>query len=236
MGIPAPALRIALFEPDPLSVMAVRAALDSIAHQLIVFGDPALSIRDWSRCAYDIALVDPFRSCADAAAMMALMRRLAGSRPLLALVGEDCSRLRTLAIANGGDDAFHIHGTAQELATRILALVRRRRMTEGLIACDDLTIDLIDRHVCRGERAITMPQREFDLLAMLARTPDRVVPRSHLWRAVWRLDIDPGTNRLDVHMSRLRSRVDRGEAFAMLRTIKGTGYALVTRQGEHALA
>ena len=76
-----------------------------------------------------------------------------------------------------------------------------------------------------------MPQREFDLLAMLARTPDRVVPRSHLWRAVWRLDIDPGTNRLEVHMSRLRSRVDRGEPFAMLRTIKGTGYALVTRQG-----
>ena len=92
-----------------------------------------------------------------------------------------------------------------------------------------MRIDLIDRRVERAGRLIRLPLREFDLLANLARVPDRPLSRGALLRAVWRLDFDPGTNRVEVHMSRLRAKVDRGFDWPMLRTVKGMGYALRSR-------
>ena len=85
------------------------------------------------------------------------------------------------------------------------------------------------RRVERAGRLIRLPLREFDLLANLARVPDRPVSRDALLRAVWRIDFDPGTNRVEVHMSRLRAKVDRGFDWPMLHTVKGRGYALRSR-------
>ena len=102
-------------------------------------------------------------------------------------------------------------------------------MAKGQLGEGELRIDLIDRRVERAGRLIAMPLREFDLLANLARIPDRPVSRAALLKAVWRIDFDPGTNRVEVHMSRLRAKVDRGFAWPMLRTVKGQGYALRSR-------
>src|SRR3546814_13241889 len=74
-----------------------------------------------------------------------------------------------------------------------------------------------------------LPLREFDLLANLARVPDRPLSRDALLRAVWRIDFDPGTNRVEVHMSRLRAKVDRRFDWPMLPTVEGHGYALRSR-------
>lgn len=224
-------IRIALFEPDPYRAACVIAALDLPDREIWALGDPALSVRDWLGVPFDIVLCNAFASVGAPDDVAALSRRLAATRPLFVLTASDCHRQRTLAIAAGADDAIDPLSAPNELATRVLALLRRRALTMGRLACDDLEIDLIRRAVRRGPRAITMPGREFELLAELARTPDAVVPRTHLLRSVWSLDFDPGTNRVEVHMSRLRSRVDRGERFPMLRTIKGRGYALVSRSG-----
>ncbi|NJS14588.1 MAG: winged helix-turn-helix transcriptional regulator, partial [Sphingopyxis sp.] len=91
---------------------------------------------------------------------------------------------------------------------------------------DVLAIDLIDRRVTRLDRPIRLPLREYDLLTQLARVPDRIVARDALWRAVWKIDFDPGTNRIEVHMSRLRARIDRGFGWPMLFTVRGYGYGL----------
>src|SRR3546814_1558509 len=80
-----------------------------------------------------------------------------------------------------------------------------------------------------------LPLREFDLLANLARVPDRPLSRDALLRAVWRIDFDPGTNRVEVHMSRLRAKVDRGFDWPMLHTVKGRGYALRSRPDQVSL-
>jgi two-component system OmpR family response regulator len=119
-----------------------------------------------------------------------------------------------------------------ELFARLAALLRRYHQADGQLSCDDLTIDLVRREVSRAGRNVAMPLREFDLLSRLARSADQPVSRTDLFRAVWRMDIDPGTNRIDVHMSRLRQRVDAGHARHMLRTVKGFGYALVSERGE----
>ncbi len=158
---------------------------------------------------------------------MVTMRGLSGERPLLALTADDCARARTFAIVHGADDAIHAAGAPEEIGARLTALLRRRQVSQSRLACDELEIDLIGRHVFRAGRPIAMPLREFDLLTRLARSPGQVVSRHDLLRVVWRINFDPGTNRIEVHMSRLRRRIDSGYSYAMLRTVKGAGYALV---------
>ncbi len=186
--------------------------------------------------AFDLLLCNPFASTAPAPVALTAARSLAGQRPLLVLTPQEAVELRVLALRMGADDAMAANGDLREVVARIKALLRRARSNEGILACDELEVDLFSRCVHRGGQPITMPLREFDLLARLARSPDQVVTRDDLLRAVWRLDFDPGTNRIEVHISRLRQRVDAGHAHAMLRTIKGSGYALVSRMGMEEMA
>jgi two-component system, OmpR family, response regulator len=225
---------IGLFEPDvERAALAVRV-LEQAGWPVTPLGDPALSVRDWLHCPFDLAVISTAHSAGAVADVVALCRRIAVNRPIMALTAAVCADERTQAIAAGADDAIEPMGAPMELATRIGALLRRRSMTLGRLACDDLEIDLIRRAVRRGDRPIALPSREFELLAELARTPGEIVPRTHLLRSVWRLDFDPGTNRVEVHMSRLRGRVDHGERFPMLRTFKGRGYALIGRDSLYA--
>jgi two-component system OmpR family response regulator len=154
----------------------------------------------------------------------------------MALTPDDLADQRIIAMQAGADDAIATNGDPREMVARLAVLLRRRSPSATLLACDDLTIDLIRRSVNRAGRDIAMPLREFDLLAWLARSADRVVTRHDLLRAVWRIDFDPGTNRIEVHMSRLRQRIDAGHDHAMLRTVKGSGYALVSRSGAMEMA
>ena len=163
---------------------------------------------------------------------MATIQNIARASPILGLTINDCAIERTMLLTLGADDAIAAISDRREIAARTLALIRRARLASvGYLACDDLAIDLIGREVCRAGNHIPMPLREFDLLCYLAQSIDQPVTRTKLLRAVWRINFDPGTNRIDVHMSRLRKRIDAGHAHAMLRTVRGVGYALVSRIG-----
>ncbi len=179
----------------------------------------------------DIALAIILVPVADLPSVLTRVRGAIGTRAILALLADDRPETRTAAINAGADDAQPMRIEEGELVARIKALVRRHAFAEGRLACDDLAIDLVGREVRRGGRLIVMPQREFHLVARLAMSADQIVSRDDLWRTVWRIDFDPGTNRIDVHMSRLRQRIDAGHSHALLRTAKGRGYALVSRAG-----
>lgn len=185
--------------------------------------------RAWTDGCFDLLAVDPFAEGGDAPGMIRLARAIAARRPLLVLSGRESRAERLLALTAGADDAVGWTRDPAEVVARIAGLLRRSRLASGQLGTDELRIDLIDRRVERAGRLIRMPLREFDLLANLARVPDRAVSRDVLLRAVWRIDFDPGTNRVAVHMSRLRAKVDRGFAWPMLRTVKGEGYALRSR-------
>lgn len=189
----------------------------------------AAEMRPWRDTGFDLFAVDPFHDGLDPAAVVTLARGIAERRPLLILTDRDSRADRLLALAAGADDAVGWAADAAEVVARIAALLRRSRMAAGQLGEGELRIDLIDRRVERAGRLIAMPLREFDLLANLARIPDRPVSRAALLKAVWRIDFDPGTNRVEVHMSRLRAKVDRGFDWPMLHTVKGQGYALRSR-------
>jgi two-component system OmpR family response regulator len=224
-------VRVTLFEPEPTSSARLACLLRAHGAQPLLMPDPAIAPRAWKDEAHEAILANPFRSRATPHAASAMFRDLAGDRAFLALTPDDLVEQRIIAMQAGADDAFAASGDPREMIARLSALLRRRTPSATMLACDDLTIDLIRRSVNRAGRDIAMPLREFDLLAWLARSADRVVTRHDLLRAVWRIDFDPGTNRIEVHMSRLRQRVDSGHDHAMLRTVKGSGYALVSRVG-----
>lgn len=151
------------------------------------------------------------------------------------MTDRDSPAARLTALSGGADDALGWRGNLPEVTARIAALLRRSQLAAGQLGAGDLRIDLIDRRVERAGQLIRMPQREFDLLAHLARVPGRPMSRAALLKAVWRIDFDPGTNRVEVHVARLRAKIDRGFDWPMLHTIKGEGYALRPHRGEAGL-
>jgi two-component system OmpR family response regulator len=128
------------------------------------------------------------------------------------------------ALDAGADDAVVEPVSVAEIAARLVARLRPRPPPP--IAIGELLIDPVERRVARGGRPIPLLPREYALLLHLARAGGRCVGRAELLDAVWRLRFDPGTNVIEVHVSRLRAKLDRGFAEPMLRTEKGRGYRL----------
>ena len=219
--------RVAIYHPTRAGVLA--DAVTAAGYDTAVLPAPAGGLRPWLDCCFDLLLINPFLSWQEPPAFVRLARTIAGRRPLFALSDRDSLDDRMAALDSGTDDVLGGTGNLPELLARIAGLLRRSRIAAGQLGEGELRIDLIDRRVERAGRLISLPLRKFDLLANLARVPDRPVSRAALLRAVWRIDLDPGTNRVEVHMSRLRAKVDRGFGWPMLRTMKGLGYALRSR-------
>lgn len=226
---------VALFHPDAARAAQLATAVVAEGWRVERLVPPAAGLRPWLDSCFDLLVLNPFLGWQEPADFIRLARSIAGSRPMLVLCDRDSVADRLLALRGGADDAAGWTGNLPEVLARIASLLRRARLTAGQIGAGELRIDLIDRRVERAGRLIRLPLREFDLLANLARVPDRPMSRTALLQAVWRLDFDPGTNRVEVHMSRLRAKVDRGFAWPMLRTVKGQGYALSSQPDQVAL-
>ncbi len=186
-------------------------------------------LRSWGDSCFNLLLLNPFLDWQEPFEFVRLAASIAGRRPLLVVSDRDVLEDRLVALDAGADDAVGWTDNLPEVLARVASLLRRSRIAAGQLGEGELCIDLIDRRVERAGRMIRLPLREFDLLANLARVPDSPVSRDALLRAVWRINFDPGTNRVEVHMSRLRAKVDRGFDWPMLRTVKGVGYTLRSR-------
>ncbi|MFC0101902.1 response regulator transcription factor [Sphingopyxis terrae] len=226
-------LLVALYHPEPAVAARIAAAVVAAGYAVDVLPDPDAGLRPWLGQCFDLLLLgSPVdATAADALAAVRLARSVAGRRPLFVLTDRDSRDARLTALSGGADDALGWRGNLPEVTARIAALLRRSLMAAGQLGVGDLRIDLIDRRVERAGQLIRMPQREFDLLAHLARVPGRPMSRAALLKAVWRIDFDPGTNRVEVHVARLRAKIDRGFDWPMLHTIKGEGYALHPHRG-----
>ncbi|MBB5705758.1 response regulator transcription factor [Sphingopyxis panaciterrulae] len=225
---------VAIHHPHGDRARTLAAAVAAAGFGTMLLPPFAGAASDWRDGCFDCLVLDPFGGTQPPRELILLARGIAARRPLLILSDRDSRADRMLALGAGADDAVGWAENPIEVVARIASLVRRSRLAAGQLGAGELRIDLIDRRVERAGRLIRLPLREFDLLANLARVPGRPVSRETLLKAVWRIDFDPGTNRVEVHMSRLRARIDRGFAWPMLHTVKGRGYALRTRPGELA--
>lgn len=159
----------------------------------------------------------------DPAACVSMVRAQGWRGPLMLALARGCGASVEGALDAGADDAVALPACAGEIAARLAA---RLRCQPPRIALGGLQIDPVERRVERDGRVITLLPREYALLLHLARWADRCVGREELLAAIWGLRFDPGTNVVEVHVSRLRAKLDRGFSVPMLRTDKGRGYRL----------
>jgi two-component system OmpR family response regulator len=143
---------------------------------------------------------------------------------ILSALGQVDDRVKGLRA--GGDDYLPKPYSFSELLARVEALSRRRgsRGEETVLRVGDLVLDRMSREVRRGEEEISLQPREFRLLEYLMKHAGQVVTRTMLLENVWDYHFDPQTNVIDVHISRLRSKIDKGFSQPLLHTIRGAGY------------
>jgi two-component system OmpR family response regulator len=177
---------------------------------------------------YDALVVDRMLPGFDGLSIVKTLRAEGRRAPILILsaLGEVDDRVEGLR--RGGDDYLVKPFAFTELLARLEALTRRRETDgpETKLQVGDLEMDLLARRVKRAGRVIELQPREFRLLEYLMRHSGQVVTRTMLLEKVWDYHFDPQTNVIDVHMSRIRSKIDKGFDPPLLHTVRGAGYVL----------
>ncbi|HSO42475.1 MAG TPA: response regulator transcription factor, partial [Rhodospirillales bacterium] len=178
---------------------------------------------------YDALIVDRMLPGLDGLTLIKSLREQQITAPVLILsaLGQVNDRVRGLKA--GGDDYLIKPFAFSELLARLEALARRGGADDRVatrLKVADLEMDLLARIVRRGGRQIDLQPREFRLLEYLMRHAGHVVTRTMLLEGVWDYHFDPQTNVIDVHISRLRGKIDKGFAAPLLHTVRGAGYSL----------
>lgn len=179
---------------------------------------------------YDLMIVDRMLPGVDGLSLVKMMRRSGIKTPILFLTTMGGIDDRVEGLNAGGDDYLVKPFSFFELLARINALARRPPLanTQTVLRVGDLELDLLSRRVTRNGKLVDLQQKEFVLLEFLMRHADQVVTRTMLLEGVWDYHFHPRTNIVETHMSRLRSKVDRGHNVELIHTIRGSGYAIRT--------
>jgi two-component system OmpR family response regulator len=179
---------------------------------------------------YDALVVDRMLPGIDGLTVIRTLRASSNTTPVLILsaLGEVDDRVKGLKA--GGDDYLVKPFAFSELLARLEALARRAKTSSDapstVLKAGDLEMDLLRREVRRAGKPIDLQPREFQLLEFLLRHVGQVVTRTMLLEGVWDYHFDPQTNVIDVHISRLRSKIDKGFERPLLHTVRGAGYRL----------
>ena len=182
---------------------------------------------------WDLIIVDRLLpGGVDGLSIVGKLRDLGKKTPVLIVSALTTTDERVRGLRQGGDDYISKPFAFAELLARVEALLRRAHRTQGStqLRVADLTLDMRTLLVARGTVPIALQPRELRLLAYLMRNEGQVITRTMLLDAVWDCHFDPQTNVIDVQISRLRSKVDKGFSPALIHTIRGVGYLLGERQ------
>jgi len=182
---------------------------------------------------FDVILLDVMLPGRDGLQILTSIRKHGVNTPVLLLTARDSLEDRVAGLNSGADDYLVKPFAFAELVARIRALLRRGRTAETLrLSVGDLDMDLVTRKVLRGGRSVELTTREFELLEYLLRHQGQVVLRDTLAREVWKETTrgTPLNNVIDVHIARLRRKVDLDQPVKLIHTIRGVRFML--REGE----
>ena len=221
-------MRILIVEDDLEAAEVMDRGLTEAGHECVRASDGEAGLSAAQAGEFDVMIVDRMMPRMDGVSMVQALRREGDQTPVLFLsaLGEINDRVEGLKA--GGDDYLVKPYAFVELIARVEALSRRRETgsVQTLLRVGELEMDLIARTVHRQGKEIDLQPREFQLLEFLMRHAGQSVTRTMLLEKVWEYHFDPQTNVIDVHISRLRSKIDKGFDKAMLQTVRGAGYRL----------
>jgi two-component system, OmpR family, response regulator len=220
--------KILLVEDDRTTADYIAKGLDEAGYTV----DRADNGRDGlfhaSDGAYDAIILDRMLPVMDGMAVLGALRAANIETPVIILSALGAPEDRVDGLLAGSDDYLVKPFAFAELLARLNLLIRKGASVsvETSLSCEDLHLDLLSRRVNRGDKTIDLQPREFRLLEYLMRHAEQVVTRTMLLEGVWDYHFDPGTNVIDVHISRLRRKLDDGFDKPLLHTVRGAGYRL----------
>ena len=224
-------MKILLVEDDPSVGDFVVAELSAIGHEcrLCVNGEDGLI--EARSTHYDAMVFDRMLPGMDGLTLIKALRNGGNNTPVLVLSALGEVRDRVHGLHSGADDYLVKPFSIEELQARLEVLHRRASASQDegqrtRLEVADLTMDLLQQRVERGGEEINLQPREYKLLEFLMRHSGNVVTRAMLLEHVWGYHFDPQTNVIDVHISRLRQKIDKEFDRPLLATVRGSGYCL----------
>lgn len=222
-------VRILVIEDDNAVAEYIGKGLNELGYTVDVAPDGKEGLFMATSEPYDALIVDRMLPHIDGLTVVQTLRATNKTVPVLFLsaLGEVDDRVKGLEA--GGDDYLTKPFAFSELKARLDALLRRSSASDApiiKIVVENLEMDLLSRNVARDGNAIELQPREFRLLEYLMRHAGQVVTRTMLLEHVWDYHFDPQTNVIDVHISRLRGKIDKGYEKPLLQTVRGAGYRL----------
>ncbi len=219
-------MRILIVDDDPKLRSYVCAGLEQSGIEGVpaADGEIALQILHEDPKGFDLILLDVMMPARSGWDLLADLRAEGRETPVIFVTARDAVEERVRGLKLGADDYVIKPFAFQELVARVEVVIRRRKQLPP-VEVGDLRLDLARRQAHRGEQSIDLSPREFDLLLALARSEGRVLTRTELLRDVWGVAGEPATNLVDVHIGRLRRKVELSGP-PLIHTVRGEGYRL----------
>jgi len=222
-------MRLLVVEDDLAIQGFLERALREAGYQVDTAGDAKAGELKALEGVHDAFIIDLGLPDMDGLELIARCRAQGSQAPVLILSARRSVDERIRGLERGGDDYLTKPFAIAELLARLRNLLRRSSPTSRdpvRLQAADLQLDLLRREARRGNQVLQLTQQEFSLLEYLCRNAGRVVTRTMILDHVWRMKIDPATNVVDVHIYRLRGKVDHYGAVPLIHTIRGVGYIL----------
>jgi two-component system, OmpR family, response regulator len=221
-------MNILLVEDDIETARYIVRGLGEGGHTAVHAADGSEGLARATAEDWDLLIVDRMLPKLDGLSLVQSVRQTGSVTAVLFLTTLGGVDDRVHGLNAGADDYLVKPFAFSELLARVAALGRRARRpaVETTLQFADLEMDLLSRTVARGGKPIDLLPREFRLLEYLMRHAEQIVTRAMLLENVWEVHFDPNTSVVETHVSRLRSKIDRANAIALIQTVRGIGYSL----------
>jgi two-component system OmpR family response regulator len=225
-------MKILLVEDEPTVASFIQKGLVDNGHSVQHADKGGEGLKLASTGDFDVVILDRMLPEMDGLEILSNYREQGVNTPTLILSAKNKVDDKVTGLRAGADDYLTKPFAFEELLARVEILNARNASTapsETSMTLGELHLDLINRKVTRDEQVIDLQSKEFKLLEYLMHNPNKIVTRAMLLEKVWEYNFDPQTNVIDVHISRLRNKIDKGFDYPMIETIRGAGYMISSR-------
>jgi two-component system OmpR family response regulator len=221
-------MNILLVEDDQQASDFVAQSLRDLGHSVEQVGDGRQALDLAMASDFDVLVVDRMLPSLDGLTVIETLRNNGRDTPVIIASAMDSVDERVRGLRSGGDDYLVKPFAFQELLARMENVVRRKSAVpqDTILRIADLELDILARTVRRCGQEICLQPREYRLLEYLLRHAGQVMTRSMILEQVWGYRFDPQTNVIDVHISRLRRKIDKGFDVPLIHTVRGAGYSI----------
>ncbi len=219
-------MNILIVEDDDSVARFLKQAVSEAGYAPLVVGNGLLGLQHATNERFDLILLDVMLPGMDGLTLCKSLREKGVDTPILIITARDTIEDKIEGLDSGADDYVVKPFLVGELLARMRAILRRGVQQAPLLQVADLTLDPATRRAARAGKTIHLSATEFTLLNYLMRNKGRVLTRSMILQHVWEYDFEGNDNVLEVYISYLRSKIDKGRTSPLIHTVRGVGYRI----------